>query len=304
MKFMSHLRAAVISDIHGNNQALTSVLEDIQTQEITNIIIAGDSTGPNNQNQVFKTLIDKKAIMIRGNGEKRIVGKQRGQIANSVWNQTSFSGNRWVYNDLESSIKNLLEFLPDQRVVSFEGTSPIRVVHGSPQDSNNSKGILPDQTSSDSKKLIRVHSTIPIEEAVIGVMEKVLICGHTHRPWVRRINDILVVNPGSVGNPCNGDPRADYAVLSWEDGLWNVEHKAVGYDLDSVYSDFKESGFLELVGAFARSTLLCRMTGVDVTLEFLLYVKDFRDSFDGSLSYDQAYTAAVNSFDWKQYENF
>jgi predicted phosphodiesterase len=297
---MSHQRVAVLSDIHGNHYALTSVLDAIQQQEIEKIIVAGDSTGPIMQNQVFKTLMEKKAIMIRGNGEKRIVRKKRGLISDNVWNQTSYAGNRWIYNDLDPAIKNFLEFIPDTRVIKFKESTPIQVVHGSPQDTINTQGILPEPSSSKSLKLQRVFSTISLEEAVRGVQESVLVCGHTHRPWIHRIDDILVINPGSVGNPCNGDPRADYAVLTWEDGQWSVEHKMVPYDLESESSGFLEKGILETVGAAARSTLSCRMTGFDVTLEFLLYVKEVQNA--GSLNYEQAYSAASNSFDWKKYE--
>jgi diadenosine tetraphosphatase ApaH/serine/threonine PP2A family protein phosphatase len=127
-----------------------------------------------------------------------------------------------------------------------------------------------------------------------------LICGHTHRPWVHRVDDIIVINPGSVGNPANGDPRADYAVLTWRDSQWKVEHKAVSYDLESVFNQFHESGTLETVGAFARTNMLCRMTGIDVTLEFILYIKKVQR--EGSMNYEQAYSAAANSFDSKNYE--
>lgn len=297
---MSHLQVAVLSDIHGNLQALNSVLADVQQQGIENIIVAGDSTGALNQNQVFSTLREKNAILIRGNGEKRIVSKNRGHIPSKSWDQASYAGNRWVYSDLDSSIMNLLEFIPDQRVVEYAGASPIRVVHGSPKDTSNAQGILPEQSSVDSNKLMRVHSTIGIEEAVYGLNERVLICGHTHRPWVHRVDDITVINPGSVGNPCNGDPKADYAILTWGNDQWSVEPKSVDYDLKLVYDQFHESGIMAEVGVFARTTLYCRLTGIDVTLEFLLYVKELLG--EGSLNYEQAYSAAANSFDWKKYE--
>lgn len=296
---MSLQQVAVLSDIHGNYDALTAVLDDIEQREIRKIIVAGDSTGPTMQNQVFKTLMEKKVPMIRGNGEQRIVRKNRAQIPEHLWSQLSYARNRWVYNDLDQSIKNFLEFLPEQRIIEYEGTTPIKVVHGSPRDTNYAQGILPEQTSTDSQKLALVHSTISIEEAIRGLNEPVLICGHTHRPWVHHIEDKMVVNPGSVGNPCNGDPRADYAILTWRKDSWSVDHKAVSYDLESVFNRFQNTGSLETIEAFARSTLLCRMTGIDVTLEFLLYVRNLQN--ENSLSYNQAYSTASTSFNWKKY---
>ena len=290
----------MISDVHGNNHALDAVLEDIQKEEIDQIIVAGDSTGILNQNKVFKDLREKNTAMIRGNGEKRIVTKNRGHITDNVWNQASYAGNRWIFKDIEPSIKNFLEFLPDQRVVELGESSPILVVHGSPKDNYTSQGILPEQSSHDSMRLMSVHSTIGIEEAVEVVKEKVMICGHTHRPWVHEVNDVLVVNPGSVGNPCNGDPRADYAILTWESDHWSVNHKMVEYDLNLVYNQFIESDILDGEGVFARLALLGRLTGIDVNLDFLVYVKTLVSQ--EKWSYEQAYTAAANSFDWQQYK--
>jgi predicted phosphodiesterase len=296
---MSNFRVAVISDIHGNSLALSSVLKDIEDHRIEKIIVAGDSTGPTNQNQVFKTLCKKRAVMIRGNGENRITRKNRNRIKEDTWKQESYAGNRWVYNDLETSIHNFLEFLPEERVIELRGKLPLRIVHGSPNDKLNAQGILHEQTSHDSQRLQRVFNTISIEEAVKGLKEPVLICGHTHRPWVRTIEDILVVNPGSVGNPCNGDPRSDYAILTWKNNNWNVVHRAISYNLDMLYTSFQKSGIFEEAKAFALAAYYCRMTGIDVTLMFLNYVKDLQN--EGILNYSQAYSAASKSFDWGKY---
>jgi predicted phosphodiesterase len=290
----------VLSDIHGNFHALSSVLEEIKLEGVDRIICAGDLTGPLMQNRVFEALIEKNVIMVRGNGENRVVSTNRGQILADTWSHKSYAGNRWVYEDLDPAYRNLLEFIPDQRVIKYEDTSPIRLVHGSPQDTRNAYGVLPELLSDDSKKLVRVHRVKSLEDAVQGVKESVLVCGHTHRPWSHQVGDVLVVNPGSVGNPGNGDPRADYAVLSWSNDRWSVEHKVVPYDLDAVKTQFKESGILETVGANAKTTMYCRLTGVDVALEFLLYVKKLES--ENSMSYIQAYSSAADSFNWGQFE--
>jgi diadenosine tetraphosphatase ApaH/serine/threonine PP2A family protein phosphatase len=60
-----------------------------------------------------------------------------------------------------------------------------------------------------------------------GVLETRLVFGHTHLPFARRAQaGIELVNPGSVGMPFDGDPRASWAVLT--DG--EVEHRRVEYD--------------------------------------------------------------------------
>src|SRR5207244_10913214 len=53
----------------------------------------------------------------------------------------------------------------------------------------------------------------------------VVCCGHTHQPYVLEVGEKLVINPGSVGQPRDGDPRASYAII--ED--YKVELKRVEY---------------------------------------------------------------------------
>ena len=295
-----NLRFASLSDIHGNIHALTAVINDLRERGIKKIVVSGDITGLASQNTVFKILLKHKATMINGNGENRIQRKNRYQIPSEVWNSPSYAANRWIYNDLDQKYRNLVEFLPDQRVIEYNNASPIRVVHGSPKDTKYAQGILPEITTKDSRNLQRVFNTISLHDAIEYVEESVLICGHTHRPWSKNVDNILVVNPGSVGNPCNDDPRADYAVFTWFGDEWSVEHKAVEYDLEAEYSSFIESGALENGGAIARASLLGRMTGVDVSLAFLGYVKDIQST--GSLRYAEAFTSAEKTFDWQQFQ--
>jgi protein phosphatase len=68
--------------------------------------------------------------------------------------------------------------------------------------------------------------------------EEWLFVGHTHRPFVRRIGQLTVVNPGSLGMPIDGDPRACYAV--WEDG--EVRMQRVKYDVERAVKRLSDSG--------------------------------------------------------------
>jgi hypothetical protein len=66
-------------------------------------------------------------------------------------------------------------------------------------------------------------------------------------------------------------------------------------------SYFQESGLFENAYAYARSAYYCRMTGIDVTLDFLEYVRDLVS--EESLDYNQAYIAASKTFNWNKYES-
>jgi diadenosine tetraphosphatase ApaH/serine/threonine PP2A family protein phosphatase len=85
-------------------------------------------------------------------------------------------------------------------------------VHGSPK--SDVESFLPDPVDGE-------------EELLAGADAPRLIFGHTHLPFVRTLGGVELVNPGSVGMPFDGDPRAAYALLH-DDG--RIEHRRVAYD--------------------------------------------------------------------------
>src|SRR5881398_122239 len=67
-----------------------------------------------------------------------------------------------------------------------------------------------------------------------------VILGHTHLPMVNRFRSGLVVNPGSVGQPRDGNPRAAWGVLDLTQRSFEV--RRVGYDIDAVASEIRKAG--------------------------------------------------------------
>jgi predicted phosphodiesterase len=68
--------------------------------------------------------------------------------------------------------------------------------------------------------------------------EEWLFVGHTHKPFVRRVGRLTVVNPGSLGMPVDGDPRACYAV--WQNGA--IELKRIPYNVERAVKRLRVSG--------------------------------------------------------------
>jgi putative phosphoesterase len=85
------------------------------------------------------------------------------------------------------------------------------------------------------------------ERRLKDVEADVICVGHTHQPYVLEVGDKLVINPGSIGQPRDGDPRASYAVI--ED--YKVELKRHEYPVDETVRVIQESGLPEE----ARETL-------------------------------------------------
>lgn len=79
---------------------------------------------------------------------------------------------------------------------------------------------------------------------------EVLVMGHTHLPHVEEVNGVSVANPGSVGQPRDGDPRASYAVLNLED--MSVDLHRVEYDIDTVIEKVEKKGLPERISRRLR----------------------------------------------------
>jgi predicted phosphodiesterase len=75
------------------------------------------------------------------------------------------------------------------------------------------------------------------------VKSDVVIIGHTHIPFVKKINGKMVINPGSVGQPRDGDPRASYAVFNTD--TRKVEIRRVSYNINEVAQRIGEVGLPE-----------------------------------------------------------
>jgi hypothetical protein len=69
--------------------------------------------------------------------------------------------------------------------------------------------------------------------------------GHTHIPLIRRVDQTLVFNVGSVGMPFDGDPRASYGQVVWQDGTWYATLVRVAYDREQARRDFFATEFLD-----------------------------------------------------------
>ena len=86
-----------------------------------------------------------------------------------------------------------------------------------------------------------------------GTDADIVLVGHTHIPFRLELDGVQVVNPGSVGQPRDGDPRCAYAVI--EDG--KVHLRRVEYDIDATLAHLRESGIdadaLELAESALRT---------------------------------------------------
>jgi putative phosphoesterase len=280
-------RLAVLADVHGNLPALEAVLSDIRHADVDGFVVAGDLVGGPSPVESIQALRSLHSWIIQGNSDAGFIRYAEGEAPPAWRTSSQYALLRWGVRQLDQETLDFLKSLPEQRVISLPGSAPIRVVHGSPRDPAES--FYPDRDPE------------LLDEALGQISEPVLICGHTHEPWVRERGDRLALNPGSVAGPLDGYVGAQYALLTWGDGRWHVRHRALPYDLDRIRADFRESGLLEEGGALARAFLLGIETGRNVTQFFLSHARRLAESaglWGHPVIPDAVWREATATFNW------
>ena len=220
------MRIAVLSDVHGNLEALEPVLDDVAGQGVEATVALGDFlSGPSDPVGVADRLIELGLPSVRGNHDRYITdGREKD------WH-------------IDALVRGLL----DERQHRWLGSVPATLLlegdvflcHGTPRDDNTSfmdtmVGTIP-----------TMHPRDYIEAEAVGFDHEVLLCGHTHVPRSLRLADgRLVVNPGSVGLPMEiGSPDARYAIIEKRRAGWNTELRAVAYDHAAAAKQALDKGY-------------------------------------------------------------
>ena len=229
------MKIAVISDIHGNIQALDAVLENIREENCEKIFCLGDlaMAGP----QPFETVEKIRELqkttdftIIQGNTDEMIAN-----CDNQILHMLE-ENNPVMAHALESDIttvseeqKNYLRNLPSQKEIEIEGLK-ILLVHGSPRKNN--------ENIFDNLKIEEV------EEMISGTNADIIFCGHTHVPCGYQTNTKqTVVNAGSVGRPFSEEPKSCYAVLEINNREFSIKHNLVDYDFKTAAKLLEQRGF-------------------------------------------------------------
>jgi len=216
------MKIAIISDIHGNMQALEAVLGDIKSENCDKIFCLGDlaMAGPEPVETVklVKELYEKGNFeLIQGNTDE-MIGDFNAEIIERVGSSFPIMFEA-LKNDVEIMPRDLLDFLknlPKQAEFEIEEVK-ILLVHGSPR--KNDENISPDL-------LIE-----KVEEMLEGTDADLILCGHTHIPCgYQTTKKQTVVNDGSVGRPFTPTPQACYAIADISNGSFDIMHKFVDYD--------------------------------------------------------------------------
>jgi predicted phosphodiesterase len=217
------MRVAALSDIHGNLAALETVLADLEKSGWPDkIIILGDLAmlGPW-PGEVIERLQTLDCKALQGNTDTWY-GEEipKDYTAQSPREAKMVATYHWAKAYLTpSQIEYLLQLPFSHEVQPLpEGEGNALFVHGSPRRID--EPILAETPEEEIRTMLE------------GTKFSLLVCGHTHRPMVRRIGEVTIVNVGSVGLPYDGNPDAAYGILTWQGREWQTELRRVPYDIE------------------------------------------------------------------------
>jgi diadenosine tetraphosphatase ApaH/serine/threonine PP2A family protein phosphatase len=231
------MKYAIISDIHGNTEALRAVLEDIgRNGGADGYWCLGDVTGYGPEpGECIAMLKDLVSVCVAGNHDRGSIER----LELSVFNPLGQQALRWMWKHLNGAEKVWLGTLP----TSAED-GDYTLVHASPSD----------------PLLEYVLSTGIAERNFPFFKTKYCFIGHTHLPMVYKLeggslctatpltpaigltmgDTKMMINPGSVGQPRDGDARASYGVLDTEASMFRLHR--VAYDIEATQAKIMKAG--------------------------------------------------------------
>jgi len=252
-------RIAVLSDIHASLTALDVVLGAVeQFAPLDAILVAGDFTYGPNQPATITRMRESRVIAIRGNADIDLLNFADGKSPDFMYTLKQFSLIRWSLDNTTSESLDFLRDLPEQRVVTLPGVDPIRLVHGSPRDINESL---------DAEK----HPTL-LGEVLKALSEPILVFGHTHRPLIKTQDGRLALNPGAVSMAVGMPATAYFAILEWPVSAdhWQAHLHHVSYNPQELMNEFADSSLLD-ISPLGQLILATSLTGKNVGLKYMQY---------------------------------
>ncbi len=281
-------KIAIFADIHGNIHALDAVIADARGRGIDMFLNAGDLVGYGVfPNEVIDVLRSIGVPSVVGNYDIEVIEghkKPRGE-KEIIFN--------FSIRTLSKSSKAYLGSLPKSLRLEFKGKRWL-MTHGSPESIN--------------EHIYMNTSEIRLRSLAKKARADVIIVGHSHRPFCRTVDSMTFINPGSVGRPDDGNPKASYAIVG-ADPL-SVDLIRVGYDLEAAVHAIRKKDLPENLAqmllhgvslvAIARNERQCKRAMKDE--DVLRVVRDVAAKYgwEGTHS-EQVRKLALKLFDRTRY---
>ncbi len=224
------MRIVFLSDIHGNFPALCKALELAQRNRADRVVCAGDVVGHGpHPTEVVRLLVEQRVEAILGNVDRKVLGLlQAPKKLKKRLEKKTHAPAAWAALALGDAERAWLGGLPKELRFSAGGAD-VWVVHGSPLSDTD-----------------HIYPSITAQALAAKLGEarpRVLVCGHTHIPFTKRVAGVRVVNCGSVGRPFDGDSRGALALCDFPgEGQMHCRIVRFAYPVESVIADIQARG--------------------------------------------------------------
>jgi putative phosphoesterase len=206
------MRVAALYDIHGNLPALEAVLGEVRNDGVDLIVVGGDVVPGPMPRETIAMLLDLPFAVqcITGNGDRDVLATRRGEVPARV-PQRLHRAMHWVAGELAPEHVSTLATWTPTLTLEIPGLGDVMFCHATPRDDNE------------------LFTRLTPEDRLTPVFESagadLVVCGHTHMQFDRKIGEVRVVNAGSVGMPF-GNPGAYWLILGPD-----VDFRLAGYDV-------------------------------------------------------------------------
>ena len=199
------MKIAVISDIHGNLEALKATLKDIEKRSVEKIICIGDIIAKGvHQKECIKLVREKCNIVLQGNCDKYFSRQHEDFYEKSEEEKERITWNRGLITDEEREYLLNLPFCYE----FYMSGSLVRLFHATPYANNKTVLVLDDIQT-------KYQMFLPSENTISKKVADVVIYGHIHHQYMDKLYNKTLINIGSVGSAFDviRNPVKDSSVL-------------------------------------------------------------------------------------------
>jgi predicted phosphodiesterase len=236
------MQVAALYDVHGNLPALEAALADVDRSGADTILCGGDLLLGPHPSECLELLRERGATFIRGNCDRAVAD-------GADWDDPWTERVEWTASRLGDDQLQFARAWPEVVRLEVEGLGRVLFCHGSPR--------------SDEEIVTAITPAKRLDPMLDGVLERVVVGGHTHVQFDRIVGDRRLVNAGSVGLPYEGEAGiACWALLGPDVELCRARYE-VGLAVDALSA----SGYPDDDGA-VRGYLLEPSSAEEATTHF------------------------------------